>query len=289
MLDFFLDLSNESKTNPVIPNSFLSSLPFTISVCGEFYAGKKYFTKRDQLNNYLLLVTVEGTGKMIHKGQTCILKPGTALVVDCNILHEYRTEECDLWHFYFVHLNALSMSAYNNLLLNKLTPVTLKDPDYVFNLMKELYNLSFVSDARTYIMISNIISNILTEMVCSLSDENDKTALSDREDINMLKDFIRDNFKKDLSVDDFMRLTNLSRHYLIHTFKREVGMPPYQYLHLLRINFAQSLLTTTDMTISEISEKSGYNSPAVFIRHFKFFNKTTPQKFRNDFLMYLKN
>ena len=287
MLEFNPDIFKKSKSNIITQNFFLGSLPFTVSVCGEFFCGKKYYTKRDGLNNYLLFVTVEGTGKIIYKNQSCILKPGTALIIDCNILQEYYTFDCDLWHFYFIHLDAHSIEAYNNFLLKKLTSVTLKNPGYVFNLIDEIYNLSFSTDARTNIIISNIISNILTEMVCSLPDENGGESPFIREDISVLQEFIRDNFKNELSVDDFVKKTNLSRYYLIHTFKKQTGMSPYQYLHLCRINYARTLLTTTNMTISEIAESAGYNSAAVFIRHFKSFNKTTPQKLRSDFRMYL--
>ena len=81
-----------------------------------------------------------------------------------------------------------------------------------------------------------------------------------------------------------MNHINLSRHYLIHTFKKQIGISPYQYMHMCRINYSQTLLSETDMTISEIADKAGYNSTAVFIRHFKAFNKITPGKYRRVLL-----
>lgn len=287
MVEYLLDMYKNSKANSVTQNSFQQSLPFCVASCGELFATDKYFTKRDGLDNYLLFVTVDGLGKMTCNGQTCLLEPGSALIIDCNNSQDYRTAENHTWHFYYLHFNALSMSGYSNLLFKQLTPVILRQPDYVVKIMEEIYRLSFGSESKTYIQLSNHISNILTEMVCSLSDGDYAGTLSYREDINALQKFIQNNFQSELHIDDFMKHTNLSRHYLIHTFKRQIGISPYQYMHMCRINHAQKLLTTTDMSISQIAEISGYNSSAVFIRHFKFFNKTTPAKYRSEFLRHL--
>ena len=85
-----------------------------------------------------------------------------------------------------------------------------------------------------------------------------------------------------MHIDDFMRFTSLSRHYLIHVFERQMGMPPYRYLHMCRVNQAQVLLKTTDLPVAEIAERVGYNSAAVFIRHFRSFMGVTPGVYRSE-------
>lgn len=48
-----------------------------------------------------------------------------------------------------------------------------------------------------------------------------------------------------------------------------------------RIEFAKSLLTTTDMTIQDIAKKSGYRNYEHFERQFREKCGLTPQKYRN--------
>ena len=62
-------------------------------------------------------------------------------------------------------------------------------------------------------------------------------------------------------------------------------MSPYQYLNMCRVNAAQKMLTSTDMSVEEIAVNVGYSSSAVFIRHFKSFNKKTPMAYRRDALL----
>ena len=124
---------------------------------------------------------------------------------------------------------------------------------------------------------------LLTEMVCSVPDDDKKNMSSARADITELQKYIEENFACELGIDDFMSRTNLSRHYLIHMFKDHTGISPCRYMHMCRISASQKLLTDTDLSVSQISEAVGYGSAAVFIRHFKDFNNITPQKYRKEF------
>jgi len=286
MLEFYMDTNDNSKSVNLTLSTMHQRLPFNAVYCGEFHTGDKYFTKRDGLNNYLILVTVDGRGELSWHGRSCFLEKGSAVLIDCNTFHEYKTSSGKEWHFYFLHFNAVSMSGYNNLLLKSLTPVILRCPDVVYNLMKELNTISLFSDTKTYFIISNIISQLLTEMICSVSEEDEAMLQSGREDIRKLQEYIESNFEKELCIDDFMRCTNLSRHYLIHLFKEQTGISPYRYMHMCRIIHSQKLLITTDLSLTQIAESTGYGSVAVFIRHFKAFNNITPNKYRQEFYCY---
>lgn len=283
MQDFILDITEKSYANNLTITPLQRSLPFCAVSCGKFYAGEKYFTKRDCLNNYLLLVTTYGTGKIICKGQTCLLKPGNAVIIDCNIPHEYQTATHDVWHFYYLHFNALSFAGYGEFFLNTLTAIPLSSFHRICDLIEKLYHLSFCYDTKTSIIISNIISDILTEMVCSCSDADKTNMQSVRKDIQALKEYISEHFTNELHIADFMEQIHLSRHYLIHIFKKQIGISPYQFMHMCRIHHAQSLLIHTDQSISQIAENSGYNSTTVFIRHFKAFQQMTPKEYRMHF------
>lgn len=283
MLEFYADLAEGTRSNDLTLNAFMRSLPFYGVSCGEFFTGERYCTKREGLKNYLLLVTVDGLGRISQQGQTSYLEAGSAVVIDCDLYQEYGTVPDHSWHFYYLHFNALSVEGYRSALLQRLTAVSLRSPEKAWEQMEELYRLSFGADVETYVKISNIISDLLTEMVCSLADGSKKENRLNRSDISELTEYIRENCREELHIDDFMKVTKLSRHYLIHIFKEQIGMSPYQYLHMCRINRAQTLLTSTDMTVEQIAYHVGYNSPAVFIRHFKFFNKITPLTYRREF------
>ena len=282
MFEYQLDFISESPVHSLTPEDVQQFLPFHAVECGQYHVGEHYYVRRDGMKNYLLIVTTDGCGRMNWQGQSCVLEPGSAVLVDCELYQEYGTVPGQEWHFYYLHFNALSIEGYRNVLLRKLTPVTLRSLDEAQKLMKQLYRTSFKNNVAAYAMISNIISGLLTEMVCSLTEDEENTTHLNRTDVASLAEFIRNNFYEDLHIDDFMKHTCLSRHYLIHVFERQIGMSPYRYLHMCRINYAQVLLKTTDMTITEIAYSIGYSNAAVFIRHFKSFNRVTPTIYRSE-------
>lgn len=282
MVEFYLDYKKGSKSHGFTPEDFQETLPFHALDCGFFAMGDRYYTRRDGTENYLLIVTVDGRGKMTWNGASCVLEPGSAVLIDCNIYQDYRTVPGEEWSFYYLHFQALSMEGYRNIFLRRLTPVKLRMAEPVKEWMEQIYQSSFHTNAAGYIRISNYISNLLTEMVCSLADDKESDTQLNRADISDLAEHIRKHYREDLHIEDFMRFASLSRHYLIHVFERQMGMPPYRYLHMCRINRAQILLKSTDLSVAQIAEQVGYNSVAVFIRHFKSFIGVSPGVFRNE-------
>jgi transcriptional regulator GlxA family with amidase domain len=54
------------------------------------------------------------------------------------------------------------------------------------------------------------------------------------------------------------------------------------YLHMLRVEKAKELLSTSDMKIAKITEVVGFGNVKTFIRVFKTFTGLTPGIFRNN-------
>lgn len=280
MLEYKLDEKDGTYGIGLTPDRFVQSLPFHVLVCGYWHMGEQYFTRRDGLSNYLLLVTVDGRGCMTYKGQYSVLETGSAVLIDCNDFHEYRTLPGQQWSFYFVHFQALSMEGYRKCLLERLTVVPLPSLERICGLMEQIYQMAHQQDVAAYIMHSHLISGLLTEMVCSLTNKSMTQNCFNREDISELAAFIRKNCNRNLHMEDFCDRVNLSRHYLIHLFERQIGMPPYRYLHMCRVQHAQVLLKTTDFSVDRIAEETGYSCAAVLIRHFKAFNQVSPNEYR---------
>lgn len=285
MLEYRLDLHTDSYSYSPTLDDFAKSFPYYCTDSGRFIAGDKYYTKRDGFESYLLIVTVDGSGKLLWGPHSCVLEKGSAVLIDCRTYQEYYTIEGNYWNFHFLHFSAQSLDAYKNALLSALTPVNLRSLKNVQRLMEKIYRLSFKNDVLSYSAISSNISALLTEMLYSLADEDKTTLQLQRTDITNLVEFIRSNCTKPLHLNDFTDITNLSKHHLIRTFSRQMGIPPYKFLHMCRINRAQLLLRSTDMTVEQIAYEVGYNDSVVFIRHFRSFNNTTPAVYRKASIM----
>lgn len=262
-------------------DDFVRSYPFHCIEAGIYSTGDRYSLRREKLDNYLLILTTGGCGKMIYKDEECLLKKGSAVLIDCRPKQIYFTPPGQTWDFCYLHFNALSMNGYRGL-FDKLTPVTLRSEEYARKLMDLIYNRTPYTDPISRAKLSNAISNLLTEMLCSLIDEDSHNPDETANHLTWLADYIRTHCTEPLHLDDFSRFSNLSKHHLIRIFGQQFGMPPYRYLHFCRITLAQHLLRNTNMTMAEIAIAVGYNDPVVFSRHFRSFNDVSPGIYRQN-------
>jgi len=98
--------------------------------------------------------------------------------------------------------------------------------------------------------------------------------------IRLARNYIDENFLKQLTLESVSDYVHLSVYYFSHMFKKEVGMTFVEYLTEKRINKAQQLLLTTDMSISDISREIGYWDSNYFGKVFKSITGTTPSQYR---------
>lgn len=83
-----------------------------------------------------------------------------------------------------------------------------------------------------------------------------------------------------LKLSDVARLVGTNRTYLSRFFNKENGLTFYDYVNNLRIKHAEELLLTTQHSLVEVAEKSGFNSLSTFRRVFEGSHHCTPNAFR---------
>ncbi|MBQ8804060.1 MAG: helix-turn-helix transcriptional regulator [Tyzzerella sp.] len=92
--------------------------------------------------------------------------------------------------------------------------------------------------------------------------------------------YITTHYNKDISINELANSCGLSERQFMHLFKEQVGMPPHAYQQTLRIQNCKVLLTSTQLSVAEISEQAGYNDPLYFSRIFKKRVGVSPKVYR---------
>ena len=94
------------------------------------------------------------------------------------------------------------------------------------------------------------------------------------------KDYIDCHFTEELTVEKLAERSHMSVSGFAHQFKKIFGFPPIQYIIRRRIGQAQTLLITTDLSITEVSVRVGYDNISYFNNQFKRFAGMSPQSYR---------
>lgn len=95
-------------------------------------------------------------------------------------------------------------------------------------------------------------------------------------------DFIEAHLSDQIELDDLAAVAGSSRFHFAHAFRDATGFPPYRYLVHRRIDAAKTLLLQNNLSMKQISARSGFKSSAQFAVMFKQMFGTTPSRFRRE-------
>ena len=83
-----------------------------------------------------------------------------------------------------------------------------------------------------------------------------------------LKQYIEMNYPQDITLDTLAEVSHLNKYYMVHAFTRQFGCSPMNYLMEVRIKASKELLASTDYSITEVAQSSGFSSQSYFAQCF---------------------
>jgi ABC-type sugar transport system substrate-binding protein/AraC-like DNA-binding protein len=114
-----------------------------------------------------------------------------------------------------------------------------------------------------------------------LSTENKGTLkVADKNFIEKLDDLILKNIANEqLNIEDLAMEIGLSRSQLYRKLKSFTGISPNDHIRTIRLKHAFILLSSSELTISEIAYDTGFTSPSYFAKCFKSYYGESPTEF----------
>lgn len=102
----------------------------------------------------------------------------------------------------------------------------------------------------------------------------------DTSGVQRIAHLLRKNYAR-LSLHDAAAVVSLSPKYISRIFKQEMKQGFVEFRTEIRMEEAKRLLRDSEMSVSQIAYKVGYENPESFIKMFKKLNKSTPGQYRN--------
>ena len=127
-------------------------------------------------------------------------------------------------------------------------------------------------------LLSVVLLRLSRQEGVALSEEPSGPRIS--RECDLVRRYIDNHFKEDLTLDQLAQLAHLNKYYLAHTFRREFGVSPINYLISRRIEESRFLLRETDHTLTLISQMLGFSSLSYFSQCFRRVEGISPMEYR---------
>lgn len=92
--------------------------------------------------------------------------------------------------------------------------------------------------------------------------------------------YLHMHFRESPTLEDTAKICNMSKTYFCSAFKSYTGVGYINYLNNIKLNYARKLIISTNLSITEICYRSGFNSESNFLRAFKQEFEMSAQKYR---------
>lgn len=102
----------------------------------------------------------------------------------------------------------------------------------------------------------------------------------DDEDVARALRFISDNATQPIKVGDVVAATSISRRSLEGRFNHLVGRTIHDEIWRVHQEFASRLLSTSDLSLQEVAERSGFSNASALVNHFRQKSGMTPKEYR---------
>lgn len=155
-----------------------------------------------------------------------------------------------------------------------------KIPELLYDAMKEWkerstgYELALKADV---LKIIRIIVRYLDEQ--GINVKASAVGCNMQNVINSILEYVNENFKT-VSEKETAERFNISYSYFSRTFKQIMNMSFKEYVNYMKINEAQKLLLTTNMSVTEISMDLGFSSSSHFINVFRKYKDCSPKQYK---------
>ena len=281
MLGLKFCLSGESSIfNMPEISLFASDKLFHLEGFTVFNLDSTSYTSRTYEPKYYLLYTYSGHGSLSYCGHDYILGARYCFFIDARQAHRYASYN-DSWMFgLYEFAGPLMADFFRQYALNDCYSFADDQQNSLRSALDDMLNLYNHHSTDFDWQVNAAINNILCIILQLSSPQQDSRSI--KGDIKFIIQYLDNNYMNNITMDYLASFCGISKSHLSREFKRYTGMSPIDYVLKKRITKASNLLSSTSMSIKEISYEVGFKNENSFLRLFKKINGITAGEYRRQ-------
>lgn len=135
------------------------------------------------------------------------------------------------------------------------------------------------------------VSVLIKQLLLLLLRNDSRKVLMEQDNFERLRlkpvlDYIENHLTDRIQVEEVCKIANMSYYYFVKYFKRTIGLSFTEYVNYRKVKWAERILLTKDLSISEVGERIGMPNMAHFYKMFKKYNDCSPKQFQRKMLVW---
>lgn len=236
-------------------------------------------------------IQINGNDYMLHEGEAIFINKGllhvTTKIADDGKYVSFNFPEKLLCFFNDSRMEHDYVQPYTNVFEFPVMVIK-KNIDWQMDILRTLEHLKQTYDRTKYFaweyetacMITHIWFMLINHVTLPKDKSHNKALIQQQERIQLLLSYIHQNYSEDISLANIAKAANISIAECGRCFSKIVHTTPYNYLIEYRIKRSKELLDTTNLTVTEIATRVGFNHVNHFIQSFKRIQGITPNDYR---------
>lgn len=231
--------------------------------------------------NTEVLFFTRGGCSFFCDGKTFDVQENDVVVINSTQVHSFAAKDGVADH-YCLHLTPSFFADvdFENVMIQNL----IRGDEYVIERLKKIRNRRYINKKGNDLMIKSHAYALFAHLLRKYSYKEDAdTAKKNSENLQRMElvfDYISKHYAEDISTETLASLMFVSVSYFCRFFKRITGTTSAVYISEYRVKKSFLLLENTDLSISEIAEKVGFDDPNYFSRVFRSIAGMTPSEYR---------
>jgi AraC-like DNA-binding protein len=231
--------------------------------------------------DYIFVYVRSGSGELVVSNRTHNLTAGDFSVCRPGEAKFFAPDPTDLAEFYWVAFSGrYATDLLSSLKLTSRDKYFIGMENEIASILDKVIEEEKSDDAAFSVIGSSLFVAALGYMSRLAIHTMPRDHTKGYEKIAPALNSITSDCTSKIGVDEYAKMCNLSTSYFTHLFTAVTGFSPMEYKQLQRINIAKNLLSTTNLSIKEISTVIGFKDPLYFGRCFKQATGQTPSGYR---------
>ena len=235
-----------------------------------------------------------GKGRLIIEDRVYRYGDHMYSVIPANIPHTTISDEGNIckWEFLFIDINAFidkefgdAMLSAENLkrIVNKRgTLKTMANHQRLGRIILNIIEECRKEDIYYKMSVDGSLKVLISELL-RLDDERERALHenADTKEIRPALNYVEDHFKEDIRIEDLSRICGLSESHFRRLFVQSVNMKPVDYVNMIRIQHACTLIRKENLSMEDVGYHVGYQTTSTFNRNFKKITGKTPYQWKS--------